>query len=221
MACAADSGTLAASFASACGSGLRVGLLEMLAVTCAASGQASGRQVYTPVLLLKKLLRPAHLAGSGFLIVTRVVPWASAGETASTARTIAHRPVIRMLIPASRPGNSRSPYSPAACRRHPSARPRPSALSAPASSMSNTLPWRTLAMPSTPSDFKAPSMALPCGSRMPDFSVTVTRAFICSVHNFRRHPEVLGNEVAEPRRAELVAILRDASRRRLAPQDDG
>src|SRR3954471_11629561 len=51
------------------------------------------------------------------------------------------------------------------------------ALSAPASSMSNTLPWRTLATPSTPSDFSAPSMALPCGSRMPVFKVTVTRAF--------------------------------------------
>src|SRR5947208_5553406 len=44
--------------------------------------------------------------------------------------------------------------------------------------MSNTLPWRTLATPSTPRDFKAPSIALPCGSRMPDFSVTKTRAFI-------------------------------------------
>src|SRR4051812_24908427 len=43
--------------------------------------------------------------------------------------------------------------------------------------MSNTLPWRTLATPSTPSDFSAPSMALPCGSRMPAFNVTVTRAF--------------------------------------------
>src|SRR5690348_6938881 len=43
--------------------------------------------------------------------------------------------------------------------------------------MSNTLPWRTLATPATPSDFSAPSMALPCGSRMPDLSVTVTRAF--------------------------------------------
>src|ERR1700712_2588737 len=43
--------------------------------------------------------------------------------------------------------------------------------------MSKTLPWRTLATPSTPSDFSAPSMALPCGSRMPDFNVTVTRAF--------------------------------------------
>ena len=44
--------------------------------------------------------------------------------------------------------------------------------------MSNTLPWRTLATPSTPSDFSAPSIALPWGSRMPDFSVTVTRAFM-------------------------------------------
>src|SRR5262245_36028851 len=43
--------------------------------------------------------------------------------------------------------------------------------------MSNTLPWRTLATPSTPSDFSAPSMALPWGSRMPVFNVTVTRAF--------------------------------------------
>src|SRR5579871_4447162 len=43
--------------------------------------------------------------------------------------------------------------------------------------MSNTLPWRTLATPSTPSDFSAPSIALPCGSRMPDLRVTVTRAF--------------------------------------------
>src|SRR5437868_7343735 len=53
--------------------------------------------------------------------------------------------------------------------------------------MSNTLPWRTLATPSTPSDFSAPSIALPCGSRMPDFSVTVTRAFIgqSSLHQHR------------------------------------
>src|SRR5215510_9918845 len=53
-----------------------------------------------------------------------------------------------------------------------------SAPSAASSSMSNTFPWRTLAMPSMPSDLSAPSIALPCGSRMPDFSVTVTRAFI-------------------------------------------
>src|ERR1043165_189678 len=45
-------------------------------------------------------------------------------------------------------------------------------------SMSNTLPWRTLATPATPSDFSAPSIALPCGSRTPFFRVTVTRAFM-------------------------------------------
>src|SRR5437899_12068926 len=61
------------------------------------------------------------------------------------------------------------------------------ALSAPASSMSNTLPWRTLATPSTPSDFSAPSMALPCGSRMPDFNVTVTRAFTISTSALHQH----------------------------------
>src|SRR3954452_5400401 len=61
------------------------------------------------------------------------------------------------------------------------------ALSAPDSSMSNTLPWRTLAMPSTPSDFSAPSMALPWGSRMPFFNVTVTRAFTTTsaLHQYR------------------------------------
>src|SRR5580704_7704443 len=52
------------------------------------------------------------------------------------------------------------------------------ARSPPSISMSNTLPWRTLATPPTPSDFRAPSMALPCGSRIPDFKVTVTRAFM-------------------------------------------
>src|SRR4051794_25378528 len=46
------------------------------------------------------------------------------------------------------------------------------------SSMSNTLPWRTLATPATPSDFSAPSIALPCGSSTPFFRVTVTRAFM-------------------------------------------
>src|SRR3954471_11464939 len=53
--------------------------------------------------------------------------------------------------------------------------------------MSNTLPWRTLAMPSMPSDFSAPSMALPCGSRMPDFRVTVTRAFTVSASALDQH----------------------------------
>src|ERR1700727_2078793 len=53
--------------------------------------------------------------------------------------------------------------------------------------MSNTLPWRTLATPATPSDFKAPSMALPCGSRMPDLSVTVTRAFTWTTSALDQH----------------------------------
>src|SRR5207245_5687272 len=53
--------------------------------------------------------------------------------------------------------------------------------------MSNTLPWRTLATPSTPSDFSAPSMALPCGSRIPDFNVTVTRAFTISTSALHQH----------------------------------
>ncbi len=56
--------------------------------------------------------------------------------------------------------------------------------------MSKTLPWRTLATPLTPSDRSAPSMALPCGSRMPDFSVTVTRAFMLEIPHsplFNRH----------------------------------
>src|SRR6476620_11102387 len=53
--------------------------------------------------------------------------------------------------------------------------------------MSNTLPCRTLATPSTPSDFSAPSMALPCGSRMPDFRVTVTRAFTGPASALHQH----------------------------------
>src|SRR6201996_4548797 len=53
--------------------------------------------------------------------------------------------------------------------------------------MSNTLPWRTLATPSTPSDFKAPSIALPWGSRMPVFSVTVTRAFTSITSALHQH----------------------------------
>src|SRR6202030_4012481 len=52
------------------------------------------------------------------------------------------------------------------------------ARSPPSISMSKTLPWRTLATPPTPRDLRAPSMALPCGSRIPDFKVTVTRAFM-------------------------------------------
>src|SRR5260370_853352 len=49
------------------------------------------------------------------------------------------------------------------------------------------LPGRRLAMPSTPSDFSAPSMALPWGSRMPDFSVTVTRAFTDQASALHQH----------------------------------
>src|ERR1700724_3125753 len=69
--------------------------------------------------------------------------------------------------------------------------------------MSNTLPWRTLATPSTPSDFSAPSMALPCGSRMPVFSVTVTRAFTfrplaLDQHRPRAHGPLIFHEDAEP-----------------------
>jgi hypothetical protein len=58
-----------------------------------------------------------------------------------------------------------------------------------ASSMSNTLPWRTLATPATPSDFNAPSIALPCGSRTPVLSVTVTRAFMDGA-NSNIQPEI-------------------------------
>src|SRR5215470_4308693 len=46
--------------------------------------------------------------------------------------------------------------------------------------MSNTLPWRTLVTPATPSDLSAPSIALPWGSRIPVLRVTVTRAFMGS-----------------------------------------
>src|SRR5262245_41154705 len=56
--------------------------------------------------------------------------------------------------------------------------------------MSNTLPWRTLAMASMPSDFNAPSIAFPCGSRMPAFSVTVTRAFIAADAPKRRRGQM-------------------------------
>src|SRR6266516_6060626 len=55
-----------------------------------------------------------------------------------------------------------------------SARP----TSSPSSSMSNTLPWRTLATPARPSALSAPSIALPCGSSTPDFKVTVTPTLI-------------------------------------------
>src|SRR5208283_4768502 len=50
--------------------------------------------------------------------------------------------------------------------------------SEPSTSMSNTLPCRTEVIPATPSEYKAPSIALPCGSSTPVFRVTVTRAFM-------------------------------------------
>src|SRR5262249_46592357 len=50
--------------------------------------------------------------------------------------------------------------------------------SPPSSSMSNTLPRPPPATPPSPSDFSAPSIALPCGSSTPDFNVTTTRAFM-------------------------------------------
>src|SRR5208283_421757 len=48
----------------------------------------------------------------------------------------------------------------------------------PSTSISKTLPCRTEAIPLTPSECRAPSIALPCGSSTPVFKVTVTRAFI-------------------------------------------
>src|SRR5476651_1614611 len=65
------------------------------------------------------------------------------------------------------------------------------ARSEPSISMSNTLPWRTLATPATPSERSAPSIALPCGSRIPVFRVTVTRAFIAVIYRMNRQ---LGRE---------------------------
>src|SRR5262249_41673055 len=65
--------------------------------------------------------------------------------------------------------------------------------------MSNTLPWRTLVTASMPSDLSAPSIALPCGSRMPDFSVTVTRAFMPASVSRRRRPRFCGGSPSAAR----------------------
>src|SRR5882757_2360046 len=88
--------------------------------------------------------------------------------------------------------------------------------------MSKTLPWRTLATPSTPSDFSAPSMALPWGSRMPDLSVTVTRAFIFMAQYSGRHPEVPGRSPGLEGR-HCISYLHPSrlAQKGLAPQDDG
>src|SRR5438552_5587139 len=49
-------------------------------------------------------------------------------------------------------------------------------------SISKYLPWRTCSMPEKPSEPKAPSMALPCGSSTPFFKVTLIFACIrCSI----------------------------------------
>src|SRR5215469_14969747 len=103
--------------------------------------------------------------------------------------------------------------------------------------MSNTLPWRTLAIPSTPSDLSAPSMALPCGSRMPDLSVTVTRAFTSqplTLHQhgartrrafvFHENPEPLGNlgiGFEQPTEISSEAILVELLVRLDVPQPAG
>src|SRR3954470_18517025 len=73
--------------------------------------------------------------------------------------------------------------------------------------MSNTLPCRTLATPSTPSDFSAPSMALPCGSRMPDFKVTVTRAFTGSASALHQHRARTGRTLVLHQDAETLCHL--------------
>src|SRR5205809_7531730 len=49
-------------------------------------------------------------------------------------------------------------------------------------SISKYLPWRTCSMPEKPSEPKAPSMALPCGSGTPFFKVTLILACVsCSI----------------------------------------
>ena len=54
--------------------------------------------------------------------------------------------------------------------------PRRSARTEPSSTTSKILPCRTLVTPTWPSEWRAPSIALPWGSRTPDFSVTEIRA---------------------------------------------
>src|SRR6185503_8133874 len=74
--------------------------------------------------------------------------------------------------------------------------------------MSNTLPWRTLATPSTPSARSAPSIALPCGSSTPVFRVTVTRAFISDLSRKggrRREPPRVRPGSDLPKRRECPA----------------
>src|SRR5680860_409485 len=79
-----------------------------------------------------------------------------------------------------------------------SARARAGSLSA--TSTSIYLPWRTPSTAPKPSACSAPSMALPCGSSTPGFSVMVIRAFMlrfspCSLSRLHQH-----GTAARPRR---------------------
>src|SRR3954464_6235544 len=65
-------------------------------------------------------------------------------------------------------------------------------------------------------------MALPCGSRMPDFRVTVTRAFMFFLAQYSgRHPEVRGRSPSLEGRLCISSPSFEARRSRRAPQDDG
>src|SRR5258707_14270017 len=82
--------------------------------------------------------------------------------------------------------------------------------------MSKILPWRTPVTPAKPSDARAPSIALPCGSRTPDLSVTVTRAFLRSAagllheHRSRTLRPLLLQEDAEPAGDLLIGLEQPA-----------
>src|SRR3954467_13106260 len=64
-----------------------------------------------------------------------------------------------------------------------------------------SLPWRTLATSAKPSACSAPSMALPCGSSTPFFSVMVMRALMAK-------PSV-GLDEHRPRPLRLLAVRDD------------
>src|ERR1043166_8771957 len=96
------------------------------------------------------------------------------------------------------------------------------------SSMSNTLPWRTLATPEMPNDLSAPSIALPWGSSTPGLRVTVTRAFIAAPLTSpwrgevgRRSRPGGGETKREMDRRERTAPRRADARRRPSPSGGG
>src|SRR4030095_3955881 len=60
-------------------------------------------------------------------------------------------------------------------------------------SISKYLPWRTCSMPEKPSEPKAPSIALPCGSSTPFFNVTLILAFIVPLQSLPLTPQGEGN----------------------------